>query len=82
MTMTRAAFVRLARTVVRNAATYRTKQACEMMLARVKAALWESGSYGADLEIRAAAISAIQDRWVDLDCDERAARLAVLLAAD
>lgn len=67
------AFSRFVSCVAANAGTYRTKTACELMLARVKAAYVRCGSYGCLAGGRALAISALQDRWVELDCDEREA---------
>lgn len=72
--MTRTTFANFARKVARNAAGYRTKRACELTLARVKAAFVASGSYGQDAAVRSEAVAALQDRWVGLDCDEREAR--------
>jgi hypothetical protein len=74
----RTRFVTFARAVARNAAGYRTKRACELMLARVKAAFLASGGYGCEAGERAAAIAACQDRWAGLDSDEYEARPAAL----
>ena len=67
-------FVKLATTIACNARHYRNKRACELALARVKRAYEASGSYGCYAGERRAAIDALQDRWVELDCDEREAR--------
>ena len=64
-------FARFARDVARNAVRYGTKEDCVLMLARVKSEFVRTGSYGCVAGERSAAISALQDRWVELDCVER-----------
>lgn len=64
-------FEKLARTVATRAATYPSKRACDLALARVRAAWRASGSYGNISHLLGAATAAIQDRWAELHTEER-----------
>jgi hypothetical protein len=80
--MTMDSFVRLARTVARNARRYRTKRACELALARCRAAFHKAGSYGCVRHELDDAVAACQDRWQGLNGEEHDRRTAALLGAD
>lgn len=59
-------FSRFCQTVQTNAANYKTAQACELMVARVKREWAKAGSYGCEVDDRRQAISALQDRHLAL----------------
>jgi hypothetical protein len=59
-------FDRLAKTITRNARSYRSKWACEMQIRRLKAAYVRSGSYGFEHWKLKEAIAACQDRCLEI----------------
>lgn len=64
--------------VAANAPRYKTKQACSVMLRRVRAAWSAAGSYGNVKHLLDRAVAACQDRWQELHGIEADARFAQL----
>lgn len=73
-------FTQFAANVARNASTYKSKVACALMVARVKARWLKAGGYGNQIDARKEAVAALQDRWMELHAQEIDARNAAILA--
>jgi len=71
--MSVATFKKLSSSIIKNASSYKTKDACNMAIARVKAAWAASGSYGIWKHLRDDAIFECQLRFVELSGMEREA---------
>ena len=68
-----ATFKTLASSIINNAASYETKEACSLAIGRVKAAWAASGSLGVWKHLRDDAIFECQLRFVELSGMEREA---------
>jgi hypothetical protein len=64
--MSNVTFKKLATTIINNAASYKTRAACEMAIGRIKRAWSENGSYGCLKDYRDDAIFECQCRWLEL----------------
>lgn len=64
-------FEKLAKSIIANAANYRSQVACQLAIRRVDRAWSREGSYGNVKHLRDRAIAACQDRWVLLSGLER-----------
>lgn len=64
-------FESLAKSIIANAATYRSYAACRTMLTRLENSYLKSGSFGSVAHLRKEAIAVIQDRCLELRVQAR-----------